>query len=507
MTNHPFSPLPDYLAQVQTQIEGYAAGHGLDFFPTIFEMVDADQLHEVAAYGGFPNRYPHWRFGMEYEQLCKGYTYGLQKIYELVINNNPCYAYLLKSNATTDQKMVMAHVFGHCDFFKNNYWFSQTSRKMMDEMANHANRVRRCQDRVGTSEVEEWIDACLSIEDLIDIHAPFIKRHSDKSPPPTVRAEPAPGDAAEEEYRAGRFAAKDYMDQYINPPEVLKAESDRLRNEREMDRSFPESPVRDVMGFILEHAPLKGWQAEILGIIRDEAYYFSPQAQTKIMNEGWASYWHSTIMTQQGLEPADIINYADHHSGTMASSPTRLNPYKIGIELFRDIEDRWNRGRFGKEFDECDDYERKRRWNTETNLGRQKIFEVRRVHNDLTFIDEFLTLDFCREHKLFSFGYNQDHENYEIESREFPKIKERLLFQLTNLGRPIIQVRDGNYRNRGELYLEHKHCGVDLKISYARDTLANLERLWRRPVHIETIIEDKVTVFSYDGKEHLSEAA
>jgi stage V sporulation protein R len=503
MNTQPFHPLPDYLAEVQQQIEVYARGHKLDYFPTIFEVVDAEQLHEVAAYGGFPNRYPHWRFGMEYEQLCKGYTYGLQKIYELVINNNPCYAYLLKSNALGDQKMVMAHVFGHCDFFKNNYWFSQTSRKMMDEMANHANRVRRHQDRYGANEVEEWIDACLSIEDLIDIHSPFIKRREEKPQPVSAHA----ADKPEEELVAGRFASKDYMDQYINPPDVLKAEAERRREELERTQKFPAQPERDIMWFILEHAPLKAWQADVLSIIRDEAYYFSPQAQTKIMNEGWASYWHSTIMTQQGLTAGEIINYADHHSGTMASSPTRLNPYKIGIELFRDIEDRWNKGRFGKDFDECDDYEKRRRWNTGTGLGKQKIFEVRRVHNDLTFIDEFLTLDFCREHKLFSFGYNPDHEHYEIESREFPQIKERLLFQLTNLGRPIIQVRDGNHRNRGELYLEHLHSGVDLKVTYARDTLVNLEKLWRRPVHLETIVEEQKTILSYDGKEHVAKAA
>ena len=103
-------PLSPELAAVQTKIEGYARGYGLDFYPTSFEVVDADQLNAVAAYGGFPTRYPHWRFGMEYEQLAKGYTYGLQKIYELVINNNPCYAYLMRSNALVDQKLVMAHV-------------------------------------------------------------------------------------------------------------------------------------------------------------------------------------------------------------------------------------------------------------------------------------------------------------------------------------------------------------------------------------------------------------
>ncbi len=160
------------------------------------------------------------------------------------------------------------------------------------------------------------------------------------------------------------------------------------------------------MLFLLEHAPLKPWQADVLSIIRDEAYYFAPQAQTKIMNEGWASYWHSSMMTRGQLRADEVIHYCDHHSGTLASSPNKLNPYKLGIELFRDIEERWNQGRFGKEYDECDDLQAKRNWNRDTGLGRQKIFEVRRIHNDLTFIDEFLTLDFCRQYKLFSFGYN-----------------------------------------------------------------------------------------------------
>jgi len=497
---HP-TPLPDHLAEIQQQMRGYARDYGLDFYQTVFEVVDSEQLSAVAAYGGFPTRYPHWRFGMEYEQLCKGYSYGLQKIYELVINNDPCYAYLLKSNALTDQKLVMAHVYGHCDFFKNNHWFSKTNRKMMDQMANHGNRIRQYMDRFGVDEVEAFIDVCLSVEDLIDIHAPFIQRYDQLD---KYEFKPPHEGEEDESLRAPRFAAKDYMDQYINPPGALAAEEQRRRQERQKQEEvhFPREPQCDVLLFLLERAPLKPWQYDVLSIIRDEAYYFAPQAQTKIMNEGWATYWHSTIMTRQGLAPADVICYCDHHSGTMATSPGRLNPYKLGVELFRDIEDRWNRGRFGKEYDECDDLSRKRDWNTGAGLGREKIFEVRRVHNDLTFIDNFLTLEFCREHKLFSFGYNDDAEQYEIESREFPNIKQRLLFGLTNRGRPRIAVRDGNYRNRGELFLEHQFTGVELQTDYARETLANLRRLWGRPVHIETVLEDAKTTLSFDGAEH-----
>jgi stage V sporulation protein R len=498
-------PLPKQLAEIQARIEEYARGHGLDFFPTFFEVVDADGLNEVAALGGFPTRYPHWRFGMEYEQLAKGYHYGLQKIYELVINNDPCYAYLMASNELTDQKMVMAHVYGHCDFFKNNFYFSPTNRKMMDTMANHGNRIRNYMDRFGVEEVEAFIDACLSIEDQIDIHAPYIKRHDE----PLHRYDFArsPHDDDEEEPPT-RLPAKDYMDSFVNPAAAIAREKEEREREKQQAaaiKPIPAEPMRDTMLFLLAHAPLKSWQLDVLAIIRDEAYYFAPQAMTKIMNEGWASYWHSTIMTRQGLSGSDLICYCDHHSGTMASSPTRLNPYKLGIELFRDIEERWNKGRFGKDFDDCDDYEAKRRWDTNTGLGRQKIFEVRRIHNDLTFIDEFLTLDFCREHKLFQFGYNQDTEAYEIESREFPKVKRQLLANLTNRGRPRIVVQDGNYKNRSELLLVHEYDGVELDAKYASDTLVALHTLWKRPVHIETVMGDTRTILSFDGSEHAVE--
>src|ERR671932_1725298 len=177
------STLPPRLQKLKDEIEGYAREYGLDFFETIFEVLGYDEINMVAAYGGFPNRYPHWRFGMEYEQLSKGYEYGLSKIYEMVINNNPSYAYLLESNMDVDQKLVMAHVFGHVDFFKNNFMFRHTNRKMMDQMANHATRVRRYQDELGVEKVEDFIDRCLSLENLIDQHSPHIKRRGEKEDP------------------------------------------------------------------------------------------------------------------------------------------------------------------------------------------------------------------------------------------------------------------------------------------------------------------------------------
>ena len=494
--------LPPQLRDIQLQMESLARGYGLDFFETIFEVLDLEELCMFAAYGGFPVRYPHWRFGAEYDQLLKTHMYGLQRIYEMVINNDPCYAYLLNTNEMVDQKLVIAHVYGHCDFFKNNAWFAQTNRRMLDQMANHATRINRYIDRFGYEKVEEFIDACLSLEDLIDMHSVHIKRASDVKPVPHAAL------LREDDYefmQTGRLPSKGYMDSFINPPDVLeRAARDKIQQEeeREKKRSFPDEPQRDVLLFLLEHAPLRDWQHDILAIVRDEAYYFAPQGQTKIMNEGWASYWHTTLMTKHGLTDAEVIDYADHHSGTVAMSPQRINPYKVGIELYRDIEERWNRGQFGFEYEACEDWQARGQWDKQLGLGRQKIFEVRRVHNDITFIDTFLTPEFCKKHKMFSFAYNDSSENFEIASRQFKEVKQQLLNSLTNHSRPFIYVIDANHRNRGELYLEHMFQGIELKQDYAQDTLRNLHKLWARPVHLETVIDDKPSIISFDGQSH-----
>jgi stage V sporulation protein R len=491
--------LPQYLADMQREIERYAREYGLDFFDTIFEVLDYQKMNEVASYGGFPVRYPHWRWGMEYEHLSKSYEYGLSKIYEMVINNDPCYAYLLEGNSSTDQKMVMAHVFGHCDFFKNNYYFSKTNRRMIDGMANHATRVRKHIERIGIEKIEAFIDVCLTLDNLIDPYSPYIVR---RAAAPKRDEEQKP-----ETTEVPKLRAKSYMDKFINPPEFVEQQKKKLVEEREKQKRFPEHPERDVLLFLIENAPLERWERDILEIIRDEAYYFAPQAMTKIMNEGWASYWHSKIMTEKALTAAEIIDYADNNAGVLATGPGQLNPYKLGVELYRHIEERWNRGQFGKEWDECEDMAARKNWDRRLGLGRKKIFEVRKLYNDVTFIDEFFTPEFCREQKFYSFIFNDRSGNYEIETREFKKVKDRLLFRLTNFGQPFIFVQDGNFDNRAELLLKHKHEGVDLKMDHARDTLESLARVWKRPVNLLTKVDGKGKLLRYDGRDHSEKSA
>ena len=907
--------LPQYLVKEQEKIEKIAAAEGLDFFPTVFEILTYDQMNEIAAYSGFPNRFPHWRYGMEYERLAKSYEYGLSKIYEMVINNNPSYAYLLEGNSLVDQKMVMAHVYGHVDFFKNNFTFRATdldtggrttdpatrpkdydpNRRWIDKMANHGSRVRRHVARLGINKVEEFIDHCLSLENLIDPHAAFHGRRQPRDP-----------DAEDKATEIPRLKAKGYMESFINPEEYLEEQRQKIEAEKEREKKFPTHPERDVLRFLLDNAPLERWERDVLEIIREEALYFVPQMQTKVMNEGWAcvvrntlsftslglrsmkqivdgeasvvsdgerarhvydrniikdhptiklrtrrgltiegstshrlrladrmtwkrldelaigdclevsggaglwpskevpldwhvrkaltlqdvaaqagvsvwtvmrhragkptaragaidaalvsyeanavfrseaislnrradvalpstvneelgaflgylvgdghisrvkrvfglttgdeaqavsferlgqalfdltphrrrdgnryrsnfhaetvsefltsglglthgpsarekqipdvilrspaavvsaflrayydcdghagksgvilvtasdslaeqtqllllnfgilsrkrrakdetwrlqiqgksasvfaekigfglvrkqsalreyvdthrwfrdekwedeivslepsradvydisvqgthryaaagfinhnSYWHSKLLTTKNiLDASEIIDYSENNAGVMGTSGGRLNPYKLGVELYRNVEERWDKGQFGKEWEECDDLDAKKHWNLRLGLGKKKIFEVRALYNDVTFIDEFLTADFCREQKLFSFQYSNRNERFEIESREFKQVKEKLLFQLTNAGNPFLYVEDANYDNRGELLIKHDHQGLDLKADYARECMKSLVRVWKRPVNLLTVVEGKQVMVRFDGREH-----
>ncbi len=481
-------PLTGELAILRDEILGYAEDYGLTFYPVVFEVCNYDTVCILAANGGFPNRYPHWRFGMEYDQLTKGNTYGFQKIYELVINTDPCYAYLLSSNRYVDQKLVMAHVYGHADFFKNNAWFSSTNRKMMDVMANNGTKIRRYMDKYGQDRVEQFIDTVLSFENLIDV-LELVKPEGKIA-----------GVQEEVEIKDDRSQAlKSFMRSNLGKDKdktLVTKEENPLDKIDEQIRG-----TKDIMKFLMDYAPIEEWEADIIGLLREEAYYFLPQRITKIMNEGWASYWHSKILTNKALRSSEIFDYADVHSGVMSMSQQSINPYRIGIELFRDIEYRWDTGKFGKEYVECQNMYEKENWNRETNLGRNKIFEVRKSHNDITFIDEFFTRDFCERMQLFTYKYNPRTGRKEIETRDFEAIKQKLLLQLTNFGQPVIEVESANYKNRGELLLRHVHQGVDLDMGQASDTLKNMHKVWKRSVSIATIVENSEKVITFDGKE------
>jgi stage V sporulation protein R len=472
--------LSEDLRDRQIQIENAARDHGLSFYPIVYEMLYSREINAIAARDGFPIRYPHWRFGMEYEFLNTGYEHASSKIYELVINSDPVYAYLMASNEHFDQEFVMCHVTGHADFFRNNIYFSQTNRQSIDMMATHAHRVAKYMHVYGRDEVEKVIDHALSISDLIDPFKMLAFPNGNDKQSSTMKEEPLRG-------QPGKLpVTRDYLESFINPPEALEAA--RIKEEKlsKKPRQFPEKPVRDVLQFLIENAPIPDWQRDILSIVREESYYFLPQMQTKIMNEGWASYWHSTLMRQEIVKDKNHDQHAQLHSSITASQPPNLNPYKIGIELFRDIEDRWNKGQFGPEWEACTNEDERKRWDKKLGLGREKIFEVRRLNNDLSFISNYLTMDFCERHQLYTFDQNAVTGDYVMRSREFEKVRDTLIRQLVNCGKPLVELIDGNLHNRGEIRLMHHFDKDPLRQDYTEAVLKSIHFFWTRPVCIDT---------------------
>jgi stage V sporulation protein R len=457
---------------------------GLDYHPFVVEFLTYDEISEVAAYGGFPIRYPHWRWGMEFEELARGYEFGRHRIYEMVVNTNPLYIYCLDSNPEVDHVTVIAHALGHGDFFKKNIFFSPTSGNMMNELASHATRIERYMNRWGKQEVGEFIDKVLSIDDMIDPAKAWAKR--------TYR-EPVVTDKREYEF-PHRFKTEeghDYMNQWVNEKEWVEKQKAAIR-EREMKKllGIQNGKLRDVFGFLKDHAPLHVWQRDIMAMLYEESQYFMPQRFTKTINEGWASFVDYQLMAVEGLAGNDgIIDYASHKAGVLGGKYS-TNPYALGFKLFLEIEDRWNKGKFGSDYDNCTDRKKKKEWDLKLGLGRKKVFEVREMYNDYTLIAEFFDQDFCDKYEFFEWGKMPNGE-YKIISRDAKKIKKLLLQKYQNGGLPDIRLVDHNHRGRRVLLLEHQWDGRTLHPNETADTIQAMWHLWKSPVAVTTRNEDE----------------
>jgi stage V sporulation protein R len=452
------------LEQAIGQIWEIAGRLGLDPYPVHFEMVPATIMYEFGAYG-LPGRFSHWTHGRAYQQIKTQYDYGLSKIYELVINTNPAYAFLLENNSVLQNKVVAAHVLAHVDFFKNNRYFEHSNRSMLETVSINAERLRRFEFEHGREEVEKLLDAVLSIQEHID------------TSPRLRKTAPEPEHGRRHDGRA------------VRPFDDLLRLGETEEPKVEAPKKLPPEPEKDLLLFLADHAPdLEPWQRDVLHIVRAEQLYFLPQMQTKIMNEGWASFWHARIMRELDLPEGDFVEFARMHSGVLAPSRRNVNPYYVGIKVFEDIEKRW---------DSPTDEERTR-LGRKGNEGREKVFEVREVDNDASFLRSYLTKDLVDELDLYL--YRLEGDKWVIVEKNWEVVRDTILAGMTNFGQPYIVVEDGDYRRGRELYLKHCHEGDDLDLAYADKTLKYIYRLWSRPVHLETIVEGKKTILSYEGQ-------
>jgi stage V sporulation protein R len=270
-----------------------ARNFGLDPFPTHFELVPASIMYEFASYS-LPGRFSHWTHGKAYHRQKMQYDFGLSKIYEMVVNTNPSYAFLMDMNDLLQNTFVAAHVFGHTDFFKNNAYFQHTSRRMIDKVSFHAERIAKYEFDHGKAEVERFLDAVLSIQEHVDYNLLIRQNEPDRD---------------KEEEKPANVVPGPYDDLWGLDTRAKKAEEERERR-RGKPPKFPEQPEKDILLFLMRHAPhLEPWQRDIIEIVRTEMLYFIPQMQTKTMNEGWACLvGESLILTEHGLLRYDALH-------------------------------------------------------------------------------------------------------------------------------------------------------------------------------------------------------
>ena len=460
------SELETWDARIQEKVREF----GLSCHPQEFELCDHNQMLSYMSYSGMPSHYPHWSYGKAFEKLKTLYDYGVSGLpYEMVINSNPSLAYLMRDNSLLLQILTIAHVYAHNDFFKNNFVFQSTRPEYT--LANfkvRGDRVRSYIEdpSIGADQVESLLDAA---------HAISLQCRRNLA----VR-KPSPEEERMRLIDQARPPADEFARIHRRP---VYAEADL--------RKVPLTPDEDLLLFIRDHNPyLAEWEKDVLTIVHDEASYFIPQIETKIMNEGWATYWHKRILDSLQL-PQDLqIEFIIRHNQVVRPLPRGINPYHVGLRVWEDI---------CRRFDEPTP-EEKMDLGPSHPSGLGKLFEVREADRDVSFLRRHLSEKLMRELNLYEYEARGDHLIVgKISDEEGWRDVKDTLIKNTGMGAvPVIKVEDSDYCHNHSLYLKHYHDGRDLQIEYAEKTLGYLRRLWQRDVVLETILNGEACLLVHE---------
>ncbi|PMH44998.1 SpoVR family protein [Vibrio sp. 10N.286.49.B3] len=468
------------LDQYHVEIKRVAQHYRLDTYPNQIEVITSEQMMDAYSSIGMPINYNHWSFGKKFIQTEQNYKHGQMGLaYEIVINSNPCIAYLMEENTITMQALVMAHAcYGHNSFFKGNYLFQTwtDASSIIDYLLFAKNYIADCEEKHGVEEVEKLLDSCHA---LMNYGVDRYKR-------------PEKISIAEETAR--QREREEYLQSQVNQLWRTVPKAEAVAEETEI--RFPSEPQENILYFIEKHAPLlESWQRECVRIVRKISQYFYPQKQTQVMNEGWATFWHYTILNHlydEGLvSDKFILEFLHSHTGVVAqpayNSPyfSGINPYALGFAMFQDIR------RICEEPTDED-----REWFPEL-AGSDWLDAVHfAMHNfkDESFISQYLSPKIIRDFKLFSI-LDDDSRNYIKVSAihdemGYKAIREKLAAQynLSNL-EPNIQVYNVNVRGDRSLTLQYvPHNRIPLHSGYD-EVMKHLYRLWGFDVVLEELKE------------------
>jgi spore cortex formation protein SpoVR/YcgB (stage V sporulation) len=482
----------ELIERYDREIARVAAGYGLDTYPNQIEVISAEQMMDAYSSVGMPVNYQHWSFGKEFIGVEQRYKRGHMGLaYEIVINSNPCIAYLMEENSITMQALVIAHAaYGHNSFFKGNYLFQTWTNAdaIVDYLLFARNYIAECEQRYGEEEVELLLDSCHA---LMNYGVDRYKRPSRLS--------------ADQERRRQK-EREAYLQSQVNDLWRTLPARDVAESQQQEPR-FPAEPQENLLYFIEKNAPLlKPWQREVVRIVRKVAQYFYPQRQTQVMNEGWATFWHYTILNtlyDEGLvDDGFMMEVLQSHTNVIAQPPynskfySGINPYALGFAMMSDLR------RICEQPDDED-----RHWFPDiagSDWIRTLDFAMRNF-KDESFIAQYLSPRLIREFKLFSVLDDDAQEQLEIsaihDERGYRYVRQSLADQY-NLGsrEPNIQVYNVNRRGDRSLTLRHTQYNRRPLGDSAEQVVKHIARLWGFTVRLEAVGEDDKVELTHECK-------
>jgi stage V sporulation protein R len=462
---------------------------GLKCDPVEFDIVSPIKMLEIMAYR-CPTNISNWKYGRDFERYRTIFdNYDPNLPYEVVINDNPCRAYLMNTNTLAIQALVIAHVYGHVNFFTESKWYKNSRNDIMALLSEAGRRFNQYERLYGRDEVEKIEDAAHALQ----FHSvPFDQESEDEK---RMRI-------FEQEKLMNKSDISEFRDiiKLKKPGENIEAFNIKLW--RYLKSKTPVEPQPDILRYIIDNSNvLDDWQKDILEILRIEGQYFWPHMRTRFMNEGWAVFTHQRVMSQ--LFKEGLLSEEEHgqynHSNSLvkAENPLSLNPYLVGTRIYEDIYERWEKGRFGEEWNECKDEKKKSEWDTGAHQGFEKVRNVMRSYIDWFFFHEFLTLELVDELKMYIYiksllslpdGTPIIEDNI-IADLSDEEIKDIIIRSFANNGIPLIEIVDGNHNNQSIIMLEHRWNGLALDIQSAINTLKHIYNLWGQYIILKTKVK------------------
>lgn len=492
------------LVKAENIIYKYLESLGLTHLPIEVDVIPDQKMFEIMAYRS-PAQISNWKYGRDYERirtLHESTPAGLP--YEVVVHGNPARIFLMKSNTFPVNTTVLSHAIGHVIFFTMNKYWSQTRTDFLDIMGEANYRFLGYERKFGISEIEKTVDAGHALQHH---SSPFDNETEDEKRERIYR---------QRRLQKAKMNKSEYADivPSIDAKKVIEYADIELENERlkrELRLKSPVEPSEDFLRYIIDNSRiLEDWQKDILEIMREEGRFLWPVLRTQFMNEGFATVIHEKVMNHLFL--TGVLKKEEHGSYNYSNSRIKaeielqLNPYLVGSTIWYDIEKRWDTGRHGYEYENCESAYEKENWDTKDMKGWEKVIEVLKAYHDWFFFQDFFTEELVDDLNLYLWNIEETITTYDMKRTKHKarEIKESIINSFAHSRVPRIVIEDGDFR--GGILLVHKHTGADLEIKYAVETMKHMKYLTGKSIFLDTIAGEEhilLTVFDKDGEERI----